>query len=36
MGKENQEKIIENYGDDMWHGGGKWEEVSPTLIKFVD
>ena len=36
MGKEK--KIKKNCGDDMWHGGGKWEglEVSLTLIKSVE
>ena len=37
MGKRKKSrKIKENCGDDMWHGGGKWGEVSPTLIKSVE
>ena len=37
MGKiKKPRKIKKNCGNDMWHGGGKWGEVSPTLIKSVE
>ena len=36
MRKEKSRKIKENCGDNMWHGGGKEGEVSPTLINLVE
>ena len=38
MGKLNKEKKKENQEngeDDMWHGGGKWGEASPTFDQYV-